>query len=85
MCGPEHNLAVRSLPRYWGIMSATQRRAEHEEVLEFVHAHGLMGAGISWIDAHLLASTMLAGTVAWTLDRRLANVADALGIRVRLR
>lgn len=58
--------------------------AEHEEVLEFVHVHRLMGAGIGWMDSHLLASTMLAGTVLWTLDRRLADVADALGIRAQL-
>ena len=58
--------------------------AEHEEVLEFVHAHRLMGVGIGWVDAHLLASTMLAGTVLWTLDRRLGEIADGLGIRALL-
>ena len=54
--------------------------AEHEEVLEFVESHRLMGSGIGWIDAHLLASAALAGMPLWTLDRRLAGIAGRLGL-----
>ena len=54
--------------------------AEHDEVLAFVEAHRLMGSGIGWIDAHLLASASLAGTPLWTRDTRLRIVARRLGL-----
>jgi len=43
-------------------------------------AHHLMGRGIGWIDLHLLTSAMMASQSLWTLDKRLASVAEALGI-----
>lgn len=54
--------------------------ADHHEVLAFVAAYRLMGAGIGWIDAHLLASAKLAGTAIWSLDKRLAAAARKLGV-----
>jgi predicted nucleic acid-binding protein len=39
-------------------------RATEREVLYFIDTHGLMGRGIGYIDAHLLASSRLAGAVA---------------------
>ncbi|MGH7520301.1 MAG: hypothetical protein ACREMI_03385 [Gemmatimonadales bacterium] len=36
--------------------------------------------GIGWVDAHLLASARLDRLRLWTLDRRLARVAQDLGI-----
>lgn len=54
--------------------------ARHAEVLYMMGRHRLMGRGIGWIDAHLLASASLAGTRIWTLDQRLAAVARELGI-----
>lgn len=63
---------LRSLPRAPLI--------EHEEALAFVEAHSLAGAGIGWIDVHLLASAKLGGTLLWTRDRRLASAARTLGI-----
>ena len=53
---------------------------EHHEVLAFIDAHKLMGAGIGWIDAHLLASTLLSRTRLWTMDRPLARAALKLGV-----
>ena len=40
---------------------------------EFVEAHRLMGSGIGWIDAHLLASAVLARTPLWSMDAKLAK------------
>jgi predicted nucleic acid-binding protein len=54
--------------------------AEHDEVLVFIEAHALMGRGIGYVDAHLLASTALEGDVRlWTRDRRLDSIARDLG------
>jgi predicted nucleic acid-binding protein len=53
---------------------------EHAEVLTFVEANKLAGAGIGWVDAHLLASAALAETPLWTRDRALAAVARRLGL-----
>ena len=55
--------------------------AEHDEVLAFVETNRLMGSGIGWIDAHLLASVALRHAQLWTLDRRLADVAGSLGVQ----
>jgi hypothetical protein len=57
--------------------------ARHDEVLAFVEQHHLPASGIGWVDAHLLASTALAGARLWTLDRRLAGVAARLDLQAR--
>jgi predicted nucleic acid-binding protein len=54
--------------------------AEHDEALGFVAAHRLGGAGIGWVDVHLLCSVALSHARLWTLDRRLAAVAARLGL-----
>ena len=54
--------------------------AENEEVIRFVEQHRLVGRGIGWVDAHLLASVVLDGVLVWTTDRRLATAARSLGI-----
>lgn len=55
--------------------------AEHDEVLALVESRLLSGRGLGWIDAHLLASAMLQKTTLWTLDKRLAEQAQRLGVR----
>lgn len=55
-------------------------QAEHGEVLDFIDTHRLWGRGLGWVDAHLLASTLLSRTSLWTLDRRLAAEAGRLGL-----
>lgn len=52
----------------------------HEEVLSFVEARRLYGLGIGWVDAHLLASTLLTGCALWTFDRPLRRAAAALNV-----
>lgn len=53
--------------------------ATDPEVLGLIERRALMGRGIGYIDAHLLASTALAGVGRlWTRDRRLAAVAVEL-------
>ena len=55
-------------------------RATEREVLYFIDTHGLMGCGIGYIDAHLLASSRLAGASLWTRDKRLHAVATELAL-----
>jgi predicted nucleic acid-binding protein len=55
--------------------------ADHGEVLHFVSEHSLFGCGIGYIDAHLLAAVRLVpGTLIWTRDKRLLEVASKLGL-----
>jgi hypothetical protein len=49
--------------------------------LFFIEQHALMGKGIGYVDAHLLASVTLDGSVRlWTRDKRLHAVAETLGL-----
>lgn len=50
------------------------------ELLAFIGDHELYRLGIGYVDAQLLAATMLTGAVLWTRDRRLLAVAEGLGI-----
>ena len=52
----------------------------HTEVVDFVRDRHLHGRGIGWIDAHLLASALVARVPLWTLDPRLATAAQELKI-----
>jgi hypothetical protein len=55
--------------------------ASQEELLLFVESNDLMGQGIGFVDAHLLAATaMFAASRIWTLDKRLGRVAARLNV-----
>lgn len=54
--------------------------ASHSEVLAFIEGRGLGGKGIGYVDAHLLASALLAGAALWTHDKHLYAIAASLGI-----
>jgi predicted nucleic acid-binding protein len=56
--------------------------AENHEVLRLIEDAKLFGRGIGWVDAHILASTLLSRSVIWTLDRQLASIAKALRVSV---
>ena len=55
---------------------------EHEEVMSFLEARHLYGRGIGWVDAHLLASTLLTRCTLWTFDKPLRRAAAALNVLV---
>lgn len=58
--------------------------ATDAEVLFLIDRHRLMGRGIGYIDAHLLASAALSSPVEiWTRDKRLAALAADLGVEYR--
>ena len=55
--------------------------AQDEEVLELVERRRLFSLGLGWIDAHLLAATLLSRDARlWTRDRRLREAAEHLDI-----
>jgi len=54
--------------------------ATHEETLRMLEDHAAYGRGIGWVDAHLLASTLLTGCCLWTADRRLRELASRLRV-----
>ena len=56
------------------------RVASPAEVLTLIEQHRLMGRGIGFVDAQLLASAKLSHCTLWTQDRRLAELAATLGI-----
>jgi hypothetical protein len=56
----------------------------HDEVLTLIENQRLMGKGIGWPDAHLLAASVLGDVRLWTMDRRLSEAAHKLGVFVSL-
>jgi predicted nucleic acid-binding protein len=64
-----------------GLPTATV--ASDAEVLLLIEGDRLMGRGIGYIDAHLLASARLSHCRLWTQDRRLAAVALEQGLTMQ--
>ena len=54
--------------------------ALNEEVLILIERHALMGKGLGWIDAHLLASALLSKAPLWTFDKPLNRISSKLGL-----
>jgi len=75
-CGNLHNRqAILSLLAHLPHCTA----ALDPEVLAFIENNKLMGRGIGYVDAHLLAATKLTESARlWTHDKRLATQAKAL-------
>ena len=56
------------------------RTVRHAEVVELVKVRKFHGRGIGWVDAHLLASTLVERCTLWTADVRLADLASELRV-----
>ena len=54
--------------------------ATDDEVLYFIDKHELMGRGIGYVDAHLLAASTISGSLLWTRDKRLRGIATEQGV-----
>lgn len=58
--------------------------ATHDEVIQLIERRRLMGRGIGYVDAHLLASALITPSARlWTRDSRLSRVSIELGASVR--
>ena len=83
-------LACGNLKNRKGVLSLLQDLpaapvASDEEVLFFIEKRGLMGKGIGYVDAHLLAAVSMAGTGRlWTRDKRLGAIAGAIGVSFKM-
>jgi predicted nucleic acid-binding protein len=78
-------LACGNLKKRSEILSLMQtlpqaKVAGHDEVMKFIELHDLAGAGLGYVDVHLLASAFLSKSTLWTADKRLMEVARKLGI-----
>ena len=55
--------------------------ASNGEVMTFIESNRLMGKGIGFVDAHLLAAVALAADATlWTHDKQLRQAAKSLGL-----
>jgi predicted nucleic acid-binding protein len=79
-------IALGSMKRYETTIEAlTALRpapiAADEDVRFMIKQHTIMGTGVGYVDAHLLASAMLVpGSSIWTRDKRLDTVARRMGV-----
>jgi predicted nucleic acid-binding protein len=71
---PERDAILRSLRRL-----PQPRVARPAEVLAFIDRHGPAGAGIGYVDSHLLAAALTPPARLWSSDRRLVAAAGRLG------
>jgi predicted nucleic acid-binding protein len=55
--------------------------ATHDEVLNLIEQHKLMGRGVGYVDFSLLASARLSKAKLWTRDKRLSRAAEEFAIR----
>jgi hypothetical protein len=56
--------------------------ADDHEVLHLLETQKLYGAGLGWVDCHLLASAQLTGCDLWTADGALHKAAIKLHLQV---
>jgi predicted nucleic acid-binding protein len=72
---------LKSQAEILGLLAALPQvqQAQEQEVLFYIERHKLMGHGIGYIDAHLLAATALTDSARiWTRDKRLGALAHEL-------
>ena len=59
--------------------------AQLNEVRRMIEAHSLFRRGIGFVDAHLIASTLITPqTLLWSRDKRLRDVAETLGLKANV-
>ncbi len=77
-CGTIRNRA-EILSYLWALPMIEE--VDHETVLQEIETNRLMGRGIRFIDAHLLAAVIINRDASlWTRDRRLNRIAEEMGL-----
>lgn len=78
-CGTPPAPRSRSLGDLKSLQQVNQ--ASMNEVLQFIERENLYGLGCGLVDMTLLASTLITpGAKLWTLDKRLATMAERFGV-----
>jgi predicted nucleic acid-binding protein len=54
--------------------------ADDSEVMSLIERQRLNGSGLGFVDCHVIASALMSGAELWSRDKKLAAVADRLGI-----
>ena len=91
LCHPlvRHEVSLGTPPQRRDVVAllaklASTPVASADELLALVERRALFGRGRGAVDVSLLASTLLSpATALWTLDKRLATLADELGCGYR--
>ncbi|SSC68042.1 type II toxin-antitoxin system VapC family toxin [Ciceribacter selenitireducens] len=79
-------IALGTMPNYAFVLKRLALmpkalKASDDQLLHLIRRHRLNGVGIGYVDAHLIASTLLmAEGLLWTRDKRLHRTANAMGI-----
>ena len=78
-------LSTGNLPRRSQTLTALHalpqtKAGTSDECLAFIETHRLFGRGIGWNDVQLLAAARLTGIPLWSLDTRLVEAAQELGV-----
>jgi predicted nucleic acid-binding protein len=79
-------LSMGSMPKYDATIASLREMpsiqvAHPDEVLVLVRNNMLMGTGIGYVDAHLLASCLIVpGSRVWTRDKRHRRAAKHVGV-----
>ncbi len=67
-----------------GLLSMVQHASLHE-TMEFIERESMYGMGCGLVDMVLLTSTLITpGATLWTLDKRLAELAERFGVAYRV-
>ena len=83
-------LALGNLPDRQNVIAYLDRLpmvkvAQLHEVRRLIETHSLFQRGIGFVDAHLIASTLITPhTVLWSRDMRLHDVAETLGLKANI-
>ena len=77
---------LRNRDEVLGLLAALPKAvvASDDEVMAFIERFSLFGRGIGYVDAHLLASARLSGSMLWTRDKRLKSAAEELSLAADL-
>ena len=83
-CGTPPSPRTRTLAEIALLRSCNQ--ANLDEVVNLIEREKLYGLGCGLVDTALLASTLITpGARLWTLDRRLASLAERFGVAFQSR